>query len=74
MGVEWNSDAALDVAGLLKSWKRSHDFYGKQIIECQMRGTPCDQMKGCQTQLWECIHNLERATGVTKADEFKKNA
>jgi hypothetical protein len=61
MGVEWNNDANLDLAGLLKAWKRAEVMYEKQITEAEAAGSPCDQMRGCKTQLHECIHNLERA-------------
>lgn len=74
MGVDWNGDANLDVPKLLKSWRMAHRKYAEQIAEATERGTACEQMKGCEAQLWECIHNLERATGIPKSDEYKKQA
>ena len=61
MGVEWNSDANLDLAGLLKSWKRGEVQYRAQVEEAKLACSPCDVMYGCQIQLHECAHNLERA-------------
>jgi hypothetical protein len=63
MGCEWNNDAALSLHQVADAWERARKMYDTQMAECESCGSPCEQQKGCETQLRECAHTLRRALG-----------